>query len=116
MRERLHLMLLRLWRKGPGERRTAQVRTRFWAEVREGQREAEERRQKAPSPHVREERRGAENYCRSGRLSESSAGRFGRCRSPIHARAAMWLAAFSTESLRLSVHHWPAKVTIPTNA
>ena len=37
-------MLSRLWQrlqKGPGERRTAKARTRFWAEVREGQREAE---------------------------------------------------------------------------
>jgi hypothetical protein len=45
-----------------------------------------------------------------------SAGRFGRWRRPIHASAAMWLATFSTGSLRVSVHHWPTKVTIPTSA
>ena len=36
--------LRRLWRRsqrGPGERRAAEARARFWAEVREGQREAE---------------------------------------------------------------------------
>jgi hypothetical protein len=44
MRRRLRPMLSRLWRrlrKGPDERRTAKARTHFWAEVREGQREAE---------------------------------------------------------------------------
>jgi len=35
------LRLLRWLQKGRGERRTAEARTRFWAEVREGQREAE---------------------------------------------------------------------------
>jgi hypothetical protein len=36
--------LWRLWRRSqrsPGERRAAEARARFWAEVREGQREAE---------------------------------------------------------------------------
>lgn len=44
MWRRLRPKLSHLWRrlqKGRGERRTAEARTRFWAEVREGQREAE---------------------------------------------------------------------------
>ena len=44
MWKRLSHGLWRLWRRsqtGPGERRAAQARARFWAEVREGQREAE---------------------------------------------------------------------------
>jgi hypothetical protein len=44
MWRRLRPMLSHLWRrlqKGRGERRTAEARTRFWAEVREGQREAD---------------------------------------------------------------------------
>jgi hypothetical protein len=44
MWKRLHQLLARLWRwsqKGPEERRAARTRARFWAEVREGQREAE---------------------------------------------------------------------------
>jgi hypothetical protein len=42
----LRQMLARLWRwskKSPAERRTARTRTRFWAELREGEREAESR-------------------------------------------------------------------------
>lgn len=44
MWERLRHALDRLWRRlqnGRRERRTAAARARFWAEVREGQREAE---------------------------------------------------------------------------
>jgi hypothetical protein len=44
MWKRLRQALLRLWRRSqrsPGERRAAKARARFWAEVREGQREAE---------------------------------------------------------------------------
>ena len=44
MWKRLRRALLRLWQRSqeaPGERRTAKARARFWAEVREGQREAE---------------------------------------------------------------------------
>ena len=44
MWRRLRPMLSRPWRrlqKDRGERRTVEARTRFWAEVREGQREAE---------------------------------------------------------------------------
>jgi hypothetical protein len=46
MWNRLRDVLQRLWRPsqaGSGERRTVRERARFWAEVREGQREAEER-------------------------------------------------------------------------
>ena len=46
MWERLRYALWRLWRRpqrDPGERRVAKARDRFWAEVREGQREAEAR-------------------------------------------------------------------------
>ena len=46
MWKRLRHALWRLWRPsqgGPGERRVAEARARFWAEVREGQREAEAR-------------------------------------------------------------------------
>jgi hypothetical protein len=46
MWKRLREALQRLWRSSQGgfdERRTARERARFWAEVREGQREAEER-------------------------------------------------------------------------
>jgi hypothetical protein len=46
MWKRLRRALWRLWRRsqtGPGERREAEERARFWAEVREGQREAEAR-------------------------------------------------------------------------
>jgi len=51
-------MLSHLWgrlQKGRGERRTAEARTRFWAEVREGQREAEAYSQ-LPEPPIREDR------------------------------------------------------------
>jgi hypothetical protein len=44
MWRRLRLLLSRPWRrlqKDRDERRTAEARTRFWDEVREGQREAE---------------------------------------------------------------------------
>lgn len=44
MWKRLRQALRRLWRQSqesPGERRAAKARARFWAEVREGQREAE---------------------------------------------------------------------------
>jgi hypothetical protein len=44
MWKRLRHALWRLWRqpqRGPGERRAEKARARFWAEVREGQREAE---------------------------------------------------------------------------
>ena len=44
MWNRLRPLLTGLWRrlrKGHDERRVARERTRFWAEVREGQREAE---------------------------------------------------------------------------
>jgi hypothetical protein len=45
MWKRLHHALWRLWRRsqaGPDEeRRAAEARARFWAEVREGEREAE---------------------------------------------------------------------------
>jgi hypothetical protein len=44
MWKRMRHELLRLWRwsqRGAGERRTARARARFWAELREGQREAE---------------------------------------------------------------------------
>jgi hypothetical protein len=44
--KRLRSGLWRLWRRsqrGPEQRRVARARTRFWAEVREGQREAEAR-------------------------------------------------------------------------
>ena len=44
MLKRLRHALWRLWRRsrrGPDERRAAMARARFWAEVREGQREAE---------------------------------------------------------------------------
>jgi len=40
----LRRLLTRLWRwsqKGPAERRVTRERARFWAEVREGEREAE---------------------------------------------------------------------------
>jgi hypothetical protein len=46
MWKRLRRELWRLWRlsqRGPDERRAAKVRARFWAEVHEGQREAEAR-------------------------------------------------------------------------
>jgi hypothetical protein len=46
MWKRMRHALLRLWRRSqtdPGERRVAEARARFWAEVREGQREAESR-------------------------------------------------------------------------
>jgi hypothetical protein len=46
MWKRLRQTLWRLWRRSPGdpgELRTAEARARFWAEVREGQREAEAR-------------------------------------------------------------------------
>jgi hypothetical protein len=46
MWKRLRYALSRLWRRSqtdPGERRVAKARARFWAEVREGQREAEAR-------------------------------------------------------------------------
>jgi len=42
----LHRLLARLWawsRKGSTERRVAETRARFWAEVHEGEREAESR-------------------------------------------------------------------------
>jgi hypothetical protein len=44
MWQRLRHALWRLWRwsqKSPTERRAAEARARFWAEMREGQREAE---------------------------------------------------------------------------
>ena len=44
MWKRLRYALSRLWRRSQsdsGERRVAKERARFWAEVREGQREAE---------------------------------------------------------------------------
>jgi hypothetical protein len=44
MWKRLRHALWRLWQRSqssPGERRAAKARARFWAEVREGQREAE---------------------------------------------------------------------------
>jgi hypothetical protein len=44
MWERLRHALWRLWResqRGSDERRAAEARARFWAEVREGEREAE---------------------------------------------------------------------------
>jgi hypothetical protein len=44
MWKRLRDALGRLWRwlqKSPAERRASRTRARFWAEVREGQREAE---------------------------------------------------------------------------
>jgi hypothetical protein len=44
MWNRLRHAVWRLWRRsqtGPSERRAAKTRARFWAEVREGQREAE---------------------------------------------------------------------------
>jgi len=44
MSRRLHLVLSRLWRRlreGSDEVRTARARTHFWAEVREGQCEAD---------------------------------------------------------------------------
>ena len=44
MWKRLRHALWRLWRwsrKSPAERRAAKARARFWAEMREGQREAE---------------------------------------------------------------------------
>ena len=44
MWKRLRGALRRLWRRsqrGQDERRAAEARARFWAEVREGQREAE---------------------------------------------------------------------------
>ncbi len=44
MWKRLHQALWRLWQRsqtGPDERRAAEARARFWAEMREGQREAE---------------------------------------------------------------------------
>jgi hypothetical protein len=43
MWKHLRYALWRLWRRsqrGSGERRAAKARARFWAEVREGQREA----------------------------------------------------------------------------
>ena len=46
MWKRLRQVLARLWhwsRKSPAERRAATTRARFWAEMREGQREAEAR-------------------------------------------------------------------------
>jgi len=46
MWERLRHALWRLWRRsqtGPDERQAAKARARFWAEMREGQREAEAR-------------------------------------------------------------------------
>jgi hypothetical protein len=46
MWKQLRRVLARFWRwslKGHGERRSAAARTRFWAEVREGEREAEAR-------------------------------------------------------------------------
>ncbi len=43
-------------------------------------------------------------------------GRLGKCRSPIQASAAMCVATSSTGGLRVSVHHWPTKVTIPISA
>src|SRR5262249_49612552 len=47
----------------------------------------------------------------------ASAGFRGRCRSPIQASAAMWLATMCTGGgFRVSVHHWPTKATIPTSA
>lgn len=45
-----------------------------------------------------------------------SAGRLGRWRRPIHARALMCRATSSTGGLRASVHHLPTKVTMPTSA
>jgi hypothetical protein len=44
------------------------------------------------------------------------AGRLGRWRRPIQARAPMCLATSSTGGLRAPVHHLPTKVTIPTRA
>jgi hypothetical protein len=44
MWKRLSHALRRLWRRpqrGPDERRVTETRARFWAEVREGEREAE---------------------------------------------------------------------------
>jgi chromosome condensin MukBEF MukE localization factor len=44
MWKRLRRALRRVWRRsqrGPGECREAEARARFWAEVREGEREAE---------------------------------------------------------------------------
>jgi hypothetical protein len=46
MWKRLRHALWRAWRRSqqsPGERQSAKARARFWAEVREGQREAEAR-------------------------------------------------------------------------
>jgi hypothetical protein len=46
MWKRLRYALSRFWgrsQRDPGERRAAKARARFWAEVREGQREAEAR-------------------------------------------------------------------------
>jgi hypothetical protein len=43
-------------------------------------------------------------------------GRLGKCRSPIHASAAMCVATSSTGGLRDSVHHCPTNVTIPISA
>jgi hypothetical protein len=52
MRKRLEHALRRLWRwsqKSPAERRAARVRVRFWADLREGQREAEARLRPEPA-------------------------------------------------------------------
>jgi len=54
MWKRLRDGLRRLWRPSQGgldERRTAKARARFWAEVREGQREAEERLRPSTADH-----------------------------------------------------------------
>jgi hypothetical protein len=48
--------LRHLWRwsqKSPGERRVAKERARFWAELRDGQREAEARRAPGVRAHQR---------------------------------------------------------------
>ena len=56
MWRQLRHVLSSLWRgsqTGPDERRTAKARARFWAEVREGEREAEAA--SSPEPPIRED-------------------------------------------------------------
>ena len=43
-------------------------------------------------------------------------GFFGKCRSPIQANAARWLATFSTEGFLTSVHHWPNQLNFGSNS
>jgi|GEM_PF-2616326 len=68
-------MLSHLWgrlQKGRGERRTAEARTRFWAEVREGQREAEAHSPRLSELPIRKDDPGSE-LRKDGGIGDSGA-------------------------------------------